>query len=373
MLQAIMKKGNVIGEEVPAPVVSRGCVLIKVACSAISVGTEMVSFDTSKKSIIKRALEQPHNVRKVINMAKSDAVAKVYKKVKNKIDEGRATGYSLSGVVIGLGKGVTRFTVGDKVAAGGSGVAYHAEFVDVPENLVVHMPEDLDFARASTVAIGAIAMQGVRRANLNLGEFAAVFGVGVIGLLSVQMLSISGIRVAAIDINDDRLQIAKKVGAEIVVNPDSEVPIQKIINWSNGYGVDAVLFTAATSKSEPLSQAFRMCKKKGKVILVGVSGMNIKRTDLYQKEIDLLMSTSYGPGRYDKYYEGKGLEYPYAYVRWTENRNMSEYLRLINEGLINVDQLSLEKYPIEKVNDAFEALRNSDKKAFYVILDYGEP
>jgi predicted dehydrogenase/threonine dehydrogenase-like Zn-dependent dehydrogenase len=369
----MIKKGKVIGEEVPAPLASKGSILIKVVNSCISAGTEILSFETSKKSVIKRALEQPDNVKKVINLVKSDRIARIYKKVKNKIDGGRPTGYSISGVVVGVGDGVETFKIGDRVAAGGSGIAYHAEYVDVPENLVVGIPEGLHFSYASTVTLGAIAMQGVRRANLNLGEFVAVFGVGVIGLLSVQMLANSGIRVAAIDLDEDRLQMAIKVGAEITLNPTVDNPINKIANWSNGFGVDAVIFTAATKSSEPLSQSFRMCRKKGRVVLVGASGMNIKRNDIYAKELDILMSTSYGPGRYDKKYEEMGLDYPYAYVRWTENRNMREYLRLINDGLINLDRFLINKYPVERVGEAFEALRKSEDKPLTIILDYGEP
>jgi threonine dehydrogenase-like Zn-dependent dehydrogenase len=372
MIQAIIKKGKVLNEEVPAPLVSKGSVLIKVVNSSISAGTELIGFATSKKSIIKRALDQPYNVKKVINMARSERIARVYQKVKNKIDSGQPSGYSLSGMVVGIGEGVNHFRIGDKVAAGGAGVANHAEYVDVPQNLVASMPQGLGFADASTVTLGAIAMQGVRRADLNLGEFAVVFGVGVIGLLSVQMLAISGIRVAIVDLDEERLQIGIKVGAELAINPAKDNSVQKITNWSNGFGVDAVLFTAATRSSDPLSQSFRMCRKKGKVILVGVSGMNIKRADIYKKELDLLMSTSYGPGRYDRKYEEKGLDYPYAYVRWTENRNMSEYLRLLSTKLINLDHFLIKKYPIEKAGDAFEVLNSSEDKPLTAILDYGE-
>ena len=373
MIQAIIKKGKVLGEEVPAPIVSKRGVLIKVVNSCISVGTEMVGFNNSRKSIIKLAMEQPENVKKVINMAKSESIAGVYQRVKSKISGGRPTGYSISGVVIGVGEEVINFKAGDKVAAGGADAAYHAEYVDVPNNLVVAMPEGLDFASASTVTIGAIAMHGVRRAGLNIGEFAAVTGVGVIGLLTVQMLTRSGVRVAAVDLDEERLKIAKKVGAEICVNPSVEDPVQEILNWSNGAGVDAAIFTAATGSSQPLSQSFQMCRRKGRAVLVGSSGMEIKREDLYLKELEILMSTSYGPGRYDKNYENKGLDYPYAYVRWTENRNMSEYLRLVTCGAINLETLSLKKYSIKQVTDAFNSFQTLENKPLTVILDYGEP
>lgn len=372
MIQAIIKKGHVFGEEVPAPLVSNGSVLIKVVSSCISAGTEIASVKTSSKSVIKKALEQPENVRKVINMAKSDGIAKAYRRVKGKLDGGQPTGYSLSGVVIGVGEGVTEFKAGDRVAAAGAGVANHAEYVDVPVNLATNMPDNLGFCEASTVALGSIAMQGVRRAGLKLGEFAVVVGTGILGLLSVQMLRVSGVRVAAVDLKDERLQIASECGAEVLINPAIDEAVKKITNWSNGFGADAVIFTAATESSESLSHSFQMCRKKGRVVLVGVSGMNIKREDMYSKELDLLMSTSYGPGRYDKNYEENGLDYPYAYVRWTEKRNMSEYLRLLSQNLIKIDKLISAVYPIEKVTEAFQSLTSSDNRPLLVILDYGE-
>ena len=373
MIQALVKKGIVIGEQVPAPLVSKGAVLIKVVNSCISAGTETSAVKASGKSLIKRALEQPEKVKKVIDMVRSDGVAIAYKNVMGELETGRPTGYSLSGVVIGIGEQVTEFEIGDRVAAAGGGVASHAEYVDVPVNLVVKMPPEVDFIAGSSVALGAIAMQGVRRADLKLGEFGVVIGTGLLGLLTVQMLRSSGVRVAALDIDSSRLEMAKTLGAELVLNPLEDDPVKKITAWSGGYGADAVLFTAATASNEPLSQAFQMCRRKGRVILVGTSGMEIKRSDIYTKELDFLISTSYGPGRYDKNYEEKGCDYPYPYVRWTEQRNMAEYLRLIQSGDLNVTRLVSDVYPIEKVTAAFRRLKNPADKPLMVILDYGEP
>ena len=372
MIQAIVKKGKVLAEQIPAPSVSKGCVLIKVVNSCISAGTEISGVSNSGKSLIRRALEQPENVKKVINMVKSDGIASVYAKVKGKLDSGSPTGYSLSGVVIAVGEGVSNFEIGERVAAAGAGLANHAEYVDVPKNLVMKMPQDMDFERACTVTLGGIAMQGVRRIDLRLGETCVVVGAGILGLLAVQMLKISGVRVAVSDFDDRRLQIAKECGAELVINPSRDDLLDVVSSWSGGYGADGVLFTAATSSSEPLSQSFQMCKKKGRVVLVGVAGMQINREDMYKKELDFLISTSYGPGRYDKSYEEGGLDYPFSYVRWTENRNMSEYLRLVNENLIKLDKLIDAKYPIEQVTEAFESLQTSQNKPLMVLLDYGE-
>ncbi len=372
MIQAIIKKGQVIGEEVSAPMVSDGSLLIKVVNSCISAGTEISGVASSGKSLIRRALEQPQNIKKVIDMARSDGIASVYSKVKGVLDSGSPTGYSISGVVLAVGKDVNGFKVGDKVAAAGAGLANHAEYVDVPQNLVMKMPKEMDFKKASTVTLGGIAMQGVRRTDLRLGEMCVVVGAGILGLLAVQMLRLSGIRVAVSDFDDRRLDIAKEYGAELIINPSRDNAVDMILNWSGGYGADAVLFTAATNSSEALSQCFQMCKKKGRVVLVGVAGMNIKREDMYAKELDFLISTSYGPGRYDKNYEEKGLDYPYSYVRWTENRNMTEYLRLTHAGAIKLDKLIDAKYDISHVAQAFESLQTSGVKPLMVLLDYGE-
>jgi len=371
VIQAIIRKGKVFGEEVPGPLVSKGALLIKVVNSCISAGTEICSVQGSGKSTIKRALEQPMHVKKIFDMVRSEGISHAYAKVKGKLEGGVATGYSISGVVISVGEGVSNFTIGDHVAAAGAGLANHAEYVDVPENLVIKMPTGMDFKAASTVTLGGIAMQGVRRADLRLGEMAVVVGAGILGLLTLQMLKHSGVRIAMIDLDVTRLAIAKELGAELILNASAENAVHAVQNWTGGNGADAVIFTAASGSSEPLSQSFQMCKRKGRVVLVGVVGMEIKREDMYQKELDFLISTSYGPGRYDKNYEEKGLDYPFAYVRWTENRNMTEYLRLLNDGAIRLDKLINSVYPIEQVTEAFESLQQSDIKPLMVLLDYG--
>lgn len=370
MYQAIIKKGKVLAESVPQPNVSAGCLLIKVVNSCISAGTEMSGVTNSGKPLIKRALEQPAQVAKVLNMAKSVGIQKTLAKVKGTLDAGNPTGYSISGVVIGVGAGVSGYQVGDKVAAAGAGLANHAEFVDVPQNLVMKMPDSLDFESASSVTLGGIAMQGVRRADLKLGEFCVVIGAGILGLLTIQMLRAAGVRVATVDLDEKRLDIAKQLGAEICINGSSEDSVKTILSWSGGYGTDCVIFTAATSSSAPLSQSFQMCRKKGKVILVGVVGMEINRADIYTKELDFKISTSYGPGRYDRSYEEKGIDYPYAYVRWTEKRNMEEYLRLLDSGSIDLSLLINGKYPIDSVTEAYESLSRG-KKPLMVLLEYG--
>ncbi len=361
-----------ITEIIPAPLVSDGCILIKVVNSCISAGTELAGVEQSAKSMIQKAKEKPEKIIQAFNMLKSKGINTLVKTVKVASDSISPVGYSISGIVLATGNGVTKFKAGDRVAAAGAGLANHAEFVDVPENLVMKMPQGLDFEKASTVTLGGIALQGVRRADLKLGEFCVVTGSGILGLLSVQFLILSGIRVAVIDLDERRLEIAKELGAEITLNPTKTDIVKDINNWTGGYGSDAVLFTAATSSSEPLSEAFQMCKRKGRVILVGVSGMEINRGDIYPKELDFLVSTSYGPGRYDKQYEEKGLNYPYAYVRWTENRNMEEYLRLLGSKQVDLSLMIEKKYSIDRVTEAYNELQHSDKKPLMVILDYGK-
>ena len=371
MIQALIKKGRVLPVEVPAPVVSPGSVLIKVVNSCISAGTELSGVYGSGKSLIRRALEQPENVKKVLNMVRSEGVAMTYAKVMGKLQSGSPTGYSLSGIVIAAGEGVADFKPGDRVAAAGAGIANHAEYVDVPQNLVMRMPDGLDFKPASTVTLGGIAMQGVRRARAALGEFVVVFGAGILGQLALQMLAASGARVFAVDLDKKHLDLARKMGSEAVFNPSECDVMKEVIHYTGGHGADIVLFCAATNNSQALSDAFAMCRKKGRLVMVGVWGTELKREDMYRKELDFLISTSYGPGRYDANYEESGLDYPYAYVRWTENRNMEEYLRLLARKKINVAPLIEAAYPIMEVEKAFASLQKPDRPLM-VILDYGE-
>lgn len=369
MIQAMIRKGRVLCEEVPLPVVSESSALIKVMYSCISAGTEASSVQASGASLIRRALKQPENVKRVLDMVKSVGISKTFEKIKRRFEEGQSIGYSLSGIVLAIGSGIKDLKMGDRVACGGAGIANHAEYVDVPRNLIVKIPQDLLLQEASTVALGSIAMQGVRRAEITLGEYVVVFGLGNIGQLVLQMAKSAGCKVIGIDLDERRLKIGKENGADLLLNPDDSEIVREVTHFTNGYGADKVIFTAATHSSDPLRQAFKMSRKKGKVILVGVSGMEIKREDLYPKELDVLISTSYGPGRYDDQYEIRGLDYPYAYVRWTENRNMQEYLREIGEGKIRLRNLIEKVYPIERAEEAYEELQKTDRPLL-VLLEY---
>jgi len=370
MLQALAKKGRVLPADVPAPVVSTGSLLIKVVNSCISAGTELSTVSGSGKSLVRRVLDQPAAVARVLNMARTDGIAKAVLKIQGRLGASAPIGYSLSGIVLAVGEGVTDIRPGDRVAAAGQGLANHAEYVDVPRNLVIRMPDGLDFGPASTVALGAIAMQGVRRADPKLGDIAVVFGVGIVGQLAAQLLHAAGVRVIAVDLDDRRLELARRLGCEFAVNPAREDAVKAVSHFTGGHGADTVLFCAATSRSETLTDAFAMTRRKGKLVMVGVWGTELKREDVYRKEIDFLISTSYGPGRYDSGYEQKGLDYPYAYVRWTENRNMAEYLRLLATQRLDVESLVEAVHSIEKVEEAFALLQGAERPLI-VLLDYG--
>lgn len=353
------------------PLVSSGSVLIKTVYSCISAGTEISGVTSSGKSLIRRALEQPENVMKALNLVRSDGVVRTYKKLMGKLDRSTPTGYSLAGIAIAVGENVNDIDPGDHVAAAGAGIANHAEYVDVPRNLVMRIPEGLGFDLASSVTLGGIAMQGIRRANPAIGEYVVVFGTGILGQIAIQLLVASGARVIAIDLDRKRLELAQDMGAEIGFSPVDIDPVTSVKHYTGGYGADVVLFCANTSNSQTLSDAFAMCRKKGRLVMVGVWGSELKREDIYEKELDFLISTAYGPGRYDENYERRSLDYPYAYVRWTENRNMEEYLRLLADEKINIKPLIQSIYTIGRVEEAFRLLQEPDRPLI-VLLDYGQ-
>lgn len=371
MKQVVIKHGQAIIENIPSPVVSDNGVLVKVMYSCISAGTEMMGVNESGKSIIKKAVEQPEKVKKAFNMLKNKGISSILGKMKN-MESGKPTGYSAAGVVIGVGKNIKDVKIGDRVACAGAGIANHAEYIDVPRNLVMRIPEGLSFDLACTVTLGGIALQGVRRADVRLGEIVAVIGMGILGQLQAQMLKASGCRVIGIDIDDRRLNIAKENGCDYILNSRNVDVVKEVEKITEGYGVDVVLITAATSSNEILSQAFGMCRRKGKVVLVGVVGNQYSRDDMYKKELDFIISTSYGPGRYDPLYEEKGIDYPYAYVRWTENRNMEEYLKLIKDNKINLNTIIERVYEIDNANKAYEELKSGEHKPLIVLLKYDE-
>jgi len=368
--QVLIKKGKAIVDEIPAPMVDAGNVLVKVAYSCISAGTEIMGIKSSGQTIIQRALQQPQNIKKGLNIIKQKGILKTRNILKSTFESGSPTGYSASGTVVEVGAQVKDIKIGDRVACAGAGYANHAEYIEVPKNLLVKIPKDLGVKGASTVTLGSIAMQGIRRAKVKLGENIAIIGMGILGQLVSQMVTAAGARVVAIDLDDRRLVIAQTNGAKYILNPTKENIVDKTIKITEGYGVDSVIITASTFSKEPLTQAFQMCRKKGRVVLVGVVGMEINREDMYKKELDFYISTSYGPGRYDPNYEEKGMDYPYHYVRWTENRNMQEYLKMLSEGKIKLNNIIEKVYKIEEATQAYQEFEKEENKPLIVLLKY---
>ena len=372
MKQLVIKKGSPVVVSVPSPQAVKGHVLVEIKASCVSPGTELAGMASSGKSMIQRVLEQPDKAKMALAQMKKEGIASVWKRAQAKFDRESAPGYTAAGVVLDVGDDVEGFTKGMHVAISGVGFASHAEVASVPVNLVIPMPEGVSFEDASTVALGAIAMQGVRRAEISLGDNVAVIGCGAIGMLAVQMLKASGCRVFVTDLDDDRLKMAKELGADLCVNARKEDVAQLATHWSDGHGVDVALVFAATQSSEPVSQGFRMCRRKGRVVLVGVAGGEYKRDEMYQKELDFMISTSYGPGRYDDDYELRGKDYPYGYVRWTEKRNMQSYLHLIADGAITVSPLINVHENLDDAHLAYEKLKSDEKPLLAVLKPSAE-
>jgi len=370
MKQVFLQRGKVKLESVPCPIVSDNHVLVEVAYSLISSGTELGLLSESGKSLISKAIDQPEKLIKLKNYLQNQGVRKTIDMIMAKLSEEHPLGYSCSGVVKQIGRGVGSIQIGDFVACAGTGYANHAEIILVPKNLVVKVPDGCSLKDASSVALGSIALQGIRRAEVRLGENVAVIGLGLLGQLTVQLLKQAGCRVIGVDLDGRRAALARKLGADHAFNP-AEVDVRNEVRHLTGdHGADATIITAASSSDAVVQQAMEITRKKGRVVVVGAVGLGLKRSPFYEKEIDFLISCSYGPGRYDERYEGKGVDYPYAYVRWTENRNMQEYLRLVAEGKVRLDAILEREYDLAQAPQAYEELRSASPKPLGVLLRY---
>jgi len=371
--QVFLKDGEVIVDDVPAPVVQDQCVLVRVRASCVSPGTELASLEASGKSLIQRSLEQPQRVRQVIDRALSSGVRATIREVRRKVSAAHQIGYSAAGVVLELGRGVEGLLPGMAVACAGAQFAHHAEVICVPKNLVVPVPPALPFRHASTVALGAIALQGIRRASPTIGETFVVIGLGAVGQLTAQALRANGCRVIGSDLSANRVALAERLGMATHIDPAANDPVEQVLLNTDGLGADGVIVAAHAANDEVISTAFRMCRRKGRVVLVGHVGLNVRRQDIYEKELDFLISTSYGAGRYDPEYEERGVDYPFAYVRWTEQRNMRAYLELLRDSAMDVGPLVEAAYPIDRAADAYRELQHGQQKPLLVVLDYPDP
>lgn len=359
-MQAILedkRSGTIATFEVPDPELRPGGILVRTAFSAISAGTERAKVETSKKSLLGKALERPDLVQQVITFAKEQGIRAAYEKVQAKLDQLTPLGYSCSGVVTAVGEGVTEFLPGDRVACGGGGYANHCSVNFVPKNLAVKVPDPVALDAAALATIGAIAMQGLRQAQVSFGETVVVIGAGLLGVLTIQMARAAGCKTIAIDANPDRVTKAAAFGATHgFVNTDPN--LERAVGNISRYGADAVIITAGVNSNEPIELAARLCRERARIVVVGAVSLDVSRQHVYHKELSIHMSRSYGPGRYDANYEELGQDYPVGYVRWTEQRNMEAFLDLIASGAISVEPLLRSRFPAEEGAKGYQSLQD---------------
>lgn len=366
-----LKKGDIEVLEVPPPVFGPGMLLVKNHYSLISAGTEGSTVKAARKSLIGKAKERPEQVKQVIEVLRQQGPVQTYRTVMNRLDAYSPLGYSCAGEVIEVAYDVKGFAAGDLVGCGGVGYANHAEIIAIPVNLCVKLPKDADLQKAAYNTVGAIALQGIRQADLRIGETCAVIGLGLIGQLTCLILKAGGIKTVGIDINPGRVEIAQKHCTDIAFVRDEPGLSEKIDEFTDGIGVDAVIIAATTSSFDPVNFAGRILRKKGRVVIVGDVPTGFDREPhYYKKELELRMSCSYGPGRYDINYEEKGLDYPAGYVRWTENRNMKAFQELIYSGKIDIDYLTTHIFDIEKALEAYELILKKEEPFLGILIRY---
>ncbi|MGY8910564.1 MAG: bi-domain-containing oxidoreductase [Flavobacteriales bacterium] len=359
-----LKKGDTILEEVPVPGVKTGSVLIKTTKTLVSLGTEKMLVEFGKANFIQKAKQQPDKVKMVLDKVKTDGLKPTLNAVFNKLGQPLPLGYCNVGKVVALGKGVTEFKVGDRVASNGN----HAEYVLVPKNLVAKIPDNVTDEEAVFTVIGSIGLQGIRLLNPTFGETIVVVGLGLIGLVTAELLKANGCNVIGFDFDTEKVRIAKEKGI-IAINPAEGTDQVKFVeSYTNGIGADGVVITASSKSNDIIAQSAQMCRKLGRVILVGVIGLDISRADFYNKEITFQVSCSYGPGRYDEEYENKGNDYPIGYVRWTEKRNFDAVLNAISNGSLDVKPLITERIPLADYDKIYGNMGTS--KAIASILEY---
>ena len=360
-----LRSGATIVAEIPAPQVRAGYLLIATARTLVSSGTERMLVEFGRAGLIEKARRQPDKVRMVLDKIRTDGLAATVQTVRSKLEQPLALGYCSVGRVVEVGAGVSGFAVGDRVASNGK----HAEVVCVPQNLCARVPREVDDDNAAFTVAGAIALQGVRLVAPTLGETVVVTGLGLIGLLAVQLLRAHGCRVLGVDLAPERLAIAQQFGAEVADLSAGADPVAAALSYSRGRGADAVIITASTASSEPLHQAALMCRKRGRIVLVGVTGLELSRADFYEKELTFQVSCSYGPGRYDPQYEEAGHDYPLGFVRWTEQRNFEAVLDLLADGRLQTAPLITHRFPLERAGEAY-ALLTEHIPALGILLEY---
>jgi len=366
-----LKDGAMQVLEVPVPQIHSGQILVRNHFSLISAGTEGSTVSAARKSLVGKAKERPQQVKQVFDTLKSQGPVQTYRAVMKKLDSYSPLGYSSAGEVLGVVDSVKGFAIGDLVACAGAGYANHAEVVAVPANLCVKLAPDANLKHAAYNTVAAIALQGIRQADLRLGESCTVIGLGLIGQLTCLMLQASGVRVAGIDIDPYMVEKARKHCADLALERTTPGIAEKINIFSGGLGVDKVIITAGSSSLDPINFAGELARKKGRVVVVGAVPVGFDRDPhYYRKELELRMSCSYGPGRYDPQYEEKGLDYPSAYVRWTENRNMQAFQELVYTGKIDIDYLTTHEFPLKEAADAYDLILKKSESFLGIVLKY---
>jgi len=359
-----LKKGDTILEEVPVPRVKFGSVLIKTTRSLVSLGTERMLVDFGKANFLQKAKQQPDKVKMVLDKVKTDGLRPTLEAVFNKLGQPLPLGYCNVGKVVAVGKGVTEFSIGDRVASNGN----HAEFVCIPKNLVTKIPDNVSDEEATFTVIGSIGLQGIRLLNPTFGETVVVVGLGLIGLVTAELLLANGCNVIGIDFDNEKIRIAKEKGITVINPSEGTDQVKFVESYTNSVGADGVIITASNKSNEIISQSARMCRKRGRVVLVGVIGLDISRADFFEKEITFQVSCSYGPGRYDENYEQKGQDYPIGFVRWTEKRNFEAVLNAISRKTLDVQPLITDRIPLPEYQKIYGDMGNS--KSIAAILEY---
>ncbi|MEP3043348.1 zinc-dependent alcohol dehydrogenase, partial [Nonlabens ulvanivorans] len=360
------KTGETILEELPAPQVKRGHVLIQTTKSLVSLGTERMLVEFGKSNLISKARQQPDKVKMVLDKIKTEGLMPTLEAVFNKLGEPLPLGYCNVGKVIEVGEGVSEFKVGDRVASNGG----HAEFVSIPKNLVASIPDNVTDEQAAFTVIGSIGLQGIRLCEPTLGETIVVTGLGLIGLMTAQLLKANGCDVIGIDFDQTKLNLAKKWGITTINPAQGEDPVKTVMQLTDGVGADGVIITASTKSNDVISQAAQMSRKRGRIILVGVIGLELSRAEFYEKELSFQVSCSYGPGRYDEDYETKGNDYPLPFVRWTEKRNFETILSSISKKYIEVDPLITEVVELKDYLKIYGEIGSS--KSIASLLNYSD-
>jgi predicted dehydrogenase/threonine dehydrogenase-like Zn-dependent dehydrogenase len=359
--------------EVPPPLAPAGGVLVRNHWSLISPGTERMLVEAGGTNLVNTARQRPDLVRQVLDKARREGIVATVEAVRSRLDVAIPLGYSCAGTVVAVGQNVspTEFAVGDRVACAGAGLANHAEMVAVPRNLTVRIPEGVRFEDAAFVTVGAIALQGVRIADVRLGEACVVIGLGLVGQLTVQLLKAAGCRVFGIDLATDKVKLAGSLGADAACLRSETSLVEQVRHFSFGRGADAVLITAATDSSDPIQLAAELARDRAVVVAVGMVGTDVPRNAYYEKELQLRLSRSYGPGRYDATYERDGIDYPIGYVRWTEQRNMQAFLELVAEGKLEPARLVTHRIPIAQAESAYQIVTGATAEPYLgILLEY---